>query len=174
MGKSPDAGRELVFSTFVVLIPAIIIIISLAGLYPLLLTGARRKIASAASKHSSLYDSSLTRKGKRHRVLKVLIAVQYTFSIILLIIIIVVNRQVKLIMDHRLGSHQDNILCIKNLPVQVHNNYQLFRSELLSSPYIKDVTCSFEDPSSENLDMIQMDTQDADLKGESALRLSCR
>jgi putative ABC transport system permease protein len=168
MGKSPDAGRELVFSTFVVLIPAIIIFISLAGLYPLLLIEASRKIASAASRHSGLYDTSPAEKGKRHRVLKVLIAIQYTFSIILIIVIIVVNRQVKLIMDHRLGSHQDNILCIRNLPVQVHNNYQLFRSELLSSPYIKDVTCSFEDPSSENLDMMQMDTEDANLK-EKAL-----
>lgn len=167
MGKAPDAGRELVFSTFAVLIPAIIVIISLAGLYPLLLTGARRKIASSATKHIGNFDSYLAEKGKRHRVLKVLIAVQYIFSIMLLITIIVVNSQVKLIMDHRLGSHQDNILCIQNIPVQVHNNYQLFRSELLSSPYIKDVTCSFEDPSSENLDMMQMDTRDADLKDKA-------
>jgi putative ABC transport system permease protein len=164
MGKSPDAGKELVFSTFAVLIPAIIIIVSLAGLYPLLLAEAREKIAAATSKHNSRYDTSLTIKGKRHNVLKILITVQYTFSIILLIIIIVVNMQVGLIMDHRLGSHQDNIICIKNLPVQVHNNYQLFRSELLTNPFIKDVTCSFEDPSSENLDMIGMDTRDIELK----------
>jgi putative ABC transport system permease protein len=164
MGKSPDAGRELVFSTFAVLIPAIILIISLAGLYPLLLAGARQKIAAATSKRAGEYGVSLTSKGNRHRILKILITVQYTFSLILLIIIIVVNMQVRLIMDHRLGSHQNNILCIKNLPVQVHNNYQLFRSELLANPFIKDVTCSFEDPSSENLDMIQIDSPDSELK----------
>lgn len=168
MGQAADAGSDIAFSTFVVLIPAIIIIISLTGLYPLLLSGARQNIASATSKHYSRYNSSLTEKGSPHYVLKVLIAVQYIFSIMLIIIILVVSRQVKLIMDHRLGSHQENILCIRNLPVQVHNNYQLFRSELLSSPFIKDVTCSFEDPSSENLDMMLIDTQDADLK-EKAL-----
>jgi putative ABC transport system permease protein len=164
MGSSPDAGRELVFSTFAVLIPAVIIFISITGLYPLLLAGAREKITAATSKHNGKYDASFATQGRRHRILKVLIAVQYTFSIILLIIIIVVNRQVRLLMDHRLGSHQDNIICVKNLPVQVHNNFQLFRAELLANPVIKDVTCSFEDPSSENLDMMQMDTPEAELK----------
>ena len=67
-------------------------------------------------------------------------------------------------MNNRLGSHQNNIICVKNLPVQVHNKYQVFKSDLLSNPVIKDVTSSFEDPSDENLDMMPFETAGIDLK----------
>ena len=52
----------------------------------------------------------------------------------------------------------------ENLPVQVHNKYQVFKSDLLSNPVIKGVTSSFEDPSDENLDMMLFETSGTDLK----------
>ncbi len=94
----------------------------------------------------------------RFKILKSLITVQYIFSITLLITVMVVNKQVHFIMNHRLGNNQNNIICVKGLPVQVYNKYEVFRSELMANPDIKDVTSSFEDPSSENLDMMQFET----------------
>ena len=67
-------------------------------------------------------------------------------------------------MNHRLGNNQNNIICVKDLPVQVHNKYQVFKSDLLSNPVIEDVTSSFEDPSNENLDMMSFETSGIDLK----------
>jgi putative ABC transport system permease protein len=163
LGRSPDSGNELIYSTFSFLLPAIILIISLAGLYPLLITEARKMISSIKSKHYNNFDNPLISR-KRFKTLKSLITVQYIFSITLLITVVVANKQVKFIMNHRLGNNQNNIICVKNLPVQVYNKYQVFKSDLLSNPVIEDVTSSFEDPSDENLDMMSFETSGIDLK----------
>ena len=167
LGKSPDAGSEVIHSTFLFLVPAIIIIISIAGLYPLLITQAKKKVSSITSKHDNNYDNPLISRN-RYKILKSLITVQYIFSITLLITVVVVNKQVHFIMDHRLGNNQNNIICVKGLPVQVYNKYEVFKSELLANPDIKDVTSSFEDPSSENLDMMSFETSGVE-SGEKML-----
>ncbi len=164
LGKSPDAGKELMQSTFIILIPLILLIISFGGLYPLLITQTRHKLGSLILRQGENTDNNLSGNRKRYKILKTLITLQYIFSITLIISVVVVNKQVRLIMSHRLGHNQNNIICIKNLPVQVHNKYQTFRSVLLANPFIQEVTCSFEDPSSENLDMMSMDTSDPELK----------
>ncbi|MBK7712157.1 MAG: ABC transporter permease [Bacteroidales bacterium] len=163
LGKSPDAGHELIHTTLWFLVPVIILIISLAGLYPLLVTQAKKKVSSITSKHADSYGNPQIR-GNRYRILKSLITVQYIFSITLLITVIVANRQVRFIMNHRLGNNQNNIICVKGLPVQVYNKYQVFKSELLTNPDIKDVTSSFENPSSENLDMMSFEAPGVELK----------
>lgn len=163
LGKSPDAGHELINSTLWFLVPVIILIISLAGLYPLFVTQAKKKVSSITSKHEDGYGNPKIR-GNRYRILKSLITVQYIFSITLLITVIVANRQVRFIMNHRLGNNQNNIICVKGLPVQVYNKYQVFKSELLTNPDIKDVTSSFENPSSENLDMMSFEAPGVELK----------
>ena len=164
LGKLPDAGSGIVHSTFMVLIPVIILIISLAGLYPFLIMQAKKKISSVMFRTGAGYENPLKNYKKRFKILKTLITVQYIFSIILLITVVVVNKQVSFIMDHRLGNDQNNIICVKDLPVQVHNKYQIFKSDLMSNTIIKDVTSSFENPSSENLDMISIETTGTDLK----------
>ena len=157
LGKSSDAGNELILSTFLFLVPVIILIISLAGLYPLLITQAKKKLSSITSKQDNYYGNPLI-SGNRYNILKSLITVQYIFSITLLITVMVVNKQVQFIMNHRLGNNQKNIICVKGLPVQVYNKYEVFKSELMANPDIKDVTSSFENPSSENLDMMSFET----------------
>jgi putative ABC transport system permease protein len=157
LGKSPDAGNEIILSTFLFLVPPIILIISIAGLYPLLITQTKKNLSSITSKQDDNYGNPLISRN-RHKILKSLITVQYVFSITLLITVVVVNKQVHFIMDHRLGNSQNNIICVKELPVQVYNKYEVFKSELMANPDIKDVTSSFENPSSENLDMMPFET----------------
>lgn len=119
LGKSPDAGNEMINSTFLFLAPVIILIISLAGLYPLLITQAKKKFSSITSKRDNNYGNPLI-SGNRYKILKSLITIQYIFSITLLITVVVVNKQVHFIMNHRLGNNQNNIICVKGLPVQVY------------------------------------------------------
>jgi putative ABC transport system permease protein len=157
LGKSPEAGNGLIITTFLFLTPVIILVISVAGLYPLLITQAKKKLSSVTSKKDNNYGNTSIR-GNRHNILKSLITVQYIFSITLLITVMVVNKQVRFIMNHRLGNNQNNIICVKDLPVQVYNKYEVFKSELMANPDIKDITSSFENPSSENLDMIPFET----------------
>ncbi len=157
LGKAPGAGSESISSTLIVLVPLIILLITFSGSYPLLLSRAPGKYRSVVLRQNEnlLHPGNVER---RYKILKTLITLQYIFSISLIIIIIVVNKQVRLIMSNRLGHNQENIVCIKNLPVQVRNSYQAFRSELLANPYIIDVTSSFENPSTENLDMMEVET----------------
>jgi putative ABC transport system permease protein len=83
LGKSPDAGSGLIHSTFIVLIPVIILVISLAGLYPFLIMQAKKKLSSVMLKPGTGYDNPLVHYKKRFKILKTLITVQYIFSIIL-------------------------------------------------------------------------------------------
>ena len=95
LGKSPDAGSELIYSTFLFQVPAIIIIVSMAGLYPLLITQFRKKIRSIISGQDRNSENTLISR-KRYKILKTLITVQYIFSISLLITVAVVNKQVQI------------------------------------------------------------------------------
>ncbi len=163
LGKSPEAGDEIILSTILFLVPVIILIISLAGLYPLLINQAKKKLSSITSKQDNNHSKALI-NGNRHNILRSLITVQYVFSITLLITVMVVNKQVHFIMNHRLGNNQNNIICVKGLPVQVYNKYEVFKSELMANPDIKDVTSSFENPSNENLDMMPFETSGVESK----------
>lgn len=160
LGKSSGAGNEVITSTLLVVIPSVILIISLSGLYPLLIMQVRKKL----SFRQDNYDNPFINSRKRFRILKTLITFQYIFSISLIIVVAVVNKQVRFIMSHRLGNNQNNIICVKNLPVQVHNKYQVFKSDLMTNSSIKDVTCTFENPSTESLDMMSLETSVPELK----------
>jgi putative ABC transport system permease protein len=140
LGKSADAGNNIVFPLFLILIPAILFIISFSGL-----------ISAYFFKVKRIVFSSITSK---NRTLKTLITLQYIFSKVLLITIFVVNKQIRFFMNCRLGNQQNNIVCIKETPIQIDNKYNILKSELLKNPVIHDVTSSFENPSDEIVDMM--------------------
>jgi putative ABC transport system permease protein len=71
---------------------------------------------------------------------------------------IVMSRQVKLLLNKRLGANEFNIVSIDNQPVQIKNNYLSFKSDLLSSPLIHDVTSGMEVPGSEIMDRMEFTT----------------
>jgi len=61
-------------------------------------------------------------------------------------------------MSTRLGNQESDLVCVKHLPVQVVDKYLYFRSELIKSPLVKDVTSTFEDPAEEALDKFKYET----------------
>ena len=57
-------------------------------------------------------------------------------------------HQMDLIENRDLGYSQDNIVTIKVKDEKILNDYQPFRNEIIQNPNVKDVTSSFDLPTS--------------------------
>ncbi len=158
MGKYSEAGISLVTSTIAITIPVLIIIISMAGVYPYLILKSIMKIKSMSPSGDNWTWKPLSKSGKKLGLTKIMVSGQYVAAIALIIVVIIVNRQINFFMNNRLGSKQKKIICLKNVPVQVYNKYQVFKSELLSNPLIKNVTSSFQDPGDDVMDAMGFET----------------
>jgi len=123
----------------------------ITGVLPFLFSGLREK-------GRVIGNDSHSTNTKKLRLTRFYVALQFAASLVLIITVLVVNRQLNYFMVNRLGSKNDKILCIKNMPVQVMNNYQIFKAELLKNPLIQDITSSFENPADENMDMMSFET----------------
>lgn len=114
----------------------------------------RRLHAVARSDRNNLYYHTGVSHGKtaKNPFLKSLIVLQFTAAIMLITGTLIIWQQNNYLMSKNMGAGQEGIICVRNLPVQVVNKYEVFKSELLRNPLIKDVTSTFEDPSDEALD----------------------
>lgn len=148
LGKNPEAGSQYAYSMYMTILPIVILLIVLASILPVLMLNIKKNINSFS------FDQLIKKKEHRFLTLKTFITVQYVFSALLIITVVIVSKQVNYIMSHRLGKNQNNIVCVKRIPVQVIDKYQEFKMELLSYPIIQNVTCTFEDPADDNLDMM--------------------
>jgi putative ABC transport system permease protein len=89
---------------------------------------------------------------------KALIIFQFTLTIILIISALIINYQSKFIINHQSGAKQDSVLVIKLFNQDILAKYTLLKSELLKSPYIEEVTASFEEPFGETMDAMGFET----------------
>jgi len=135
------------------IILALLLLSVLTGVYPFLYAAFKNKLRSGRRLFSNPASY-----GKKYRLTRVYLSLQFSVSLILIIMVIVVNRQLDYFMKNSLVNPNEQILCIKNIPVQVLNNYQVFKAELLKNPLINDITSSFENPSDENMDMMGFET----------------
>jgi putative ABC transport system permease protein len=154
-GKAISLVHVLNSKEWWLIMAGLLILSVLTGVYPFLYSGIIKRIGSGSDRNILVSNVSAV---KKLRLTRIYVAIQFAVSIILIITVLVVNRQVDFFMDNRLGSSMDKILCIKNIPVQILNNYQLFKTELLKNPLIHDITCSFENPAYENMDMMRFET----------------
>jgi putative ABC transport system permease protein len=162
MGKQAEAALSLLPSTLAISVPVIILLISLAGIFPYMLLKSMLKSgpAGSPSDYGPLNLSLIT--GRKFGLTKIMVTGQYIAVIVLIMTVLVVTRQINFFMDSGLGSHNKNIICIKNVPVQVINKYQVFKAELLSNRLIRNVTSSFQDPSDEVMDAMPFETTGAE------------
>jgi putative ABC transport system permease protein len=72
---------------------------------------------------------------------KVLVALQFGFSILLIIGTIVVYRQIQLVKGRSLGYEQENLMAV-DFTNEVQKNYRVIKQELLSSGVVESVTRS--------------------------------
>ncbi len=87
----------------------------------------------------STYHS--TRSFSRHGLNRFILVFQIAASIILLVCIIGIFKQLKFLSEYNIGLNAENVMII-NRANKVHDQYDAFKNELKKSPQIKEVSCS--------------------------------
>jgi putative ABC transport system permease protein len=100
---------------------------------------------------SSKRPSSLTRI--------MLIVIQFSLTVFLIICSLVIGLQSRFILNHQTGADQDSVLSVKIFNQDIIDRYELIKSGLSKSPYINDVTSSFEEPYGETMDAMGFETR---------------
>lgn len=152
-GKEITLANPANFITVVLAGGGLLLVSFAAGLLPAGIFIPRLRAAARPDKKNHfLHPGNSHGNAARNPFLKSLIVLQFTAAIVLITGTLVIWKQNDFLMSKNLGAGQEGIICIRNLPIQVVNKYEVFKSELLRSPLIKDVTSTFEDPSEEALD----------------------
>jgi putative ABC transport system permease protein len=133
------SGKEILLfhsSALLLFLFAVAVIIGiLSGIYPAI-------IISAYNPAKVLKGNIISHSG--NKVLrKSLIILQFAISIILIAGIFIVNSQVSFIQHKDLGYEKDALLTLKvNGNTNVIENYEAFKNDVLSKPFIKGITTS--------------------------------
>ncbi|PKQ66271.1 hypothetical protein BZG01_11810 [Labilibaculum manganireducens] len=117
---------------------------SLIGTLPLL----KHKLKSNLLNKTSL--NLETKSGKNTR--GVLLSLQFAIVVGLLITTFVIQSQINLLMENRLGGSNKNIINITDVSPSLASKYDLFKNKLLKISGIENVTASMEEPSGEIMD----------------------
>ncbi len=146
---------------FLVFLILILFIVSLVfGLSPLVFQKKKRALYNIRVINVfGLGDPNLGTK-QQFGVSKVLICMQYVATLIIVISLIIISQQLSYFIKGSLINKNEKILCILNMPLRVHDKYQVFKSQLLSNPIIIDVTASLSPPGKENVDMKNIEASD--------------
>lgn len=134
------AGKEIVFHVFSVEVLAVygitlVTTFLLAGIYPAITLSSFKPLEALKGKISGL--------GSKGAFRKVLVTVQFTFSIILIISTIVIGKQLHYIREKNLGYDKENIITL-NMS-EINNHFDAAKAELLKQPGILAVTAAGAD-----------------------------
>ena len=144
------------FSLIVIVIGLII------GISPVFFFRLRERVLSLTGRifyHSSFESLAA---GKMFSGRKFIIILQFFASITLIICTVIIYQQVNYLLNSGIGGGQENIMVMKNLPRPIQDKYKIFKRELLSSPLIKEVTASKEEPSYEPMDAMRFEMNGID------------
>lgn len=124
--------------TFLLILLGLTIVTGLvSGSYPALFMSSLRPVVVLKGALKFKPSATLFRKG--------LVVFQFGLSIMLIVGMIVVYRQIDYIQSKNLGFDRENLLY---MPIEgdLASKYKSFKQELLTMPGIKSVTCSMADP----------------------------
>ncbi len=108
---------------------------------------------------TSLFSQSWTTKGSLSGWFrKSLVVFQFTLTIALIISALVIHSQGGYIQEKQTGSGLDSVVVVKLFNQDIMSKYDVLKAELLQSPYIKEVTASFEDPFDLTMDAMGFET----------------
>ncbi|HTI90758.1 MAG TPA: ABC transporter permease [Puia sp.] len=152
------AGKEIVFKPWS---PDVLAVYGLTLLTILLLAGIYPAITLSSFKPLEAMKGRLSGLGSKNNFRKVLVVVQFSFSIMLIISTIIIGKQLKYIREKNLGYDKENVLSFWMRNIDKH--YEAAKAELMSSPGILGVT-----ESGVNIINSGTGTSDADWDGKRA------
>jgi ABC-type antimicrobial peptide transport system permease subunit len=134
------SGKNLTFpllesSTFWWLILIVIITGLISGSYPALFLSSLQPIQTLTKLSSNI-------SGQKGLMRKVLVVIQFSFTIILVFCTITIFRQLQYIQNKDLGFEKDNIVYFAGYG-QYGRNYESSKNELLNNPQIRSVCNAF-------------------------------
>jgi len=106
--------------------------------------------------------SNSTRGGgaAKRQISKGLILVQNTFSIALIVAVIVIHRQAAYAIQSGIGSGDRGLVCLADVHMDIQAKFVLFKDELKNYPSIRSVTAMMEQPGGEANDMFSFTLED--------------
>jgi len=129
------AGKQIVFKPWNIDVLAVygitlLATFLLAGIYPAITLSSFKPLEAMKGKLSGL--------GSKGNFRKVLVVIQFTFSIILIVSTIIISSQLKYIREKNLGYDKENLFSIDMRAIGDH--YDAAKAELLKQPGILGVT----------------------------------
>ncbi len=101
---------------------------------------------------------SLREKGNTNSHKRILIA-QYSLTMILLMVVIIISRQTEFALDHSMDSEDKNIICIESVHSDIQKEFKVFKSELLKQNAIVSVSAMLDPPGGETHDMFSFEME---------------
>ncbi len=92
-------------------------------------------------------------------LIKSLIVVQYTFSIILIVAVILIFKQTDYAFNKGMGVQNDNVICLEFVHQNIQKKFELFKTELLKHNSIEKVSAMMEPPGGEANDMFPFELE---------------
>ncbi|HMH23129.1 MAG TPA: ABC transporter permease [Puia sp.] len=150
------AGKDIVFKPWA---PDVLAVYGLTMLATLLLAGIYPAITLSSFKPLEAMKGKLSGIGSKGNFRKVLVVVQFSFSIMLISSTIIIGKQLKYIREKNLGYDKENVFSIWMRNIDPH--YEAAKADLLEQPGILGVTES-------GVDIINSGTgsSDADWEGK--------
>ena len=163
-----EVGGTFVWLQIAVLALILIILGVILGLSPILMMRAREKIDYISGRvfYHSGFEILRRKGGLTGR--KLMMVLQFAGSIILVLFTLFTFLQVRYMLKAGIGSGQDNLIVLTNLPRPVLDKYEVFKKELLTDARILKVSASMEEPSKLLMDAMHFDMEgmDESLKDE--------
>ncbi|HXB94444.1 MAG TPA: ABC transporter permease [Puia sp.] len=129
------AGKDIVFRPWE---PQVLAVYGLTLLATLLLAGIYPAITLSSFRPLEAMKGKLSGIGSKGNFRKVLVVVQFSFSIMLITSTIIIGRQLKFIREKNLGYDKANVFSIWMRNIDSH--YEAVKAELLQQPGILGVT----------------------------------
>ena len=118
-----------------------------SGFFPQLQGYFRTLLASARNTSGGAVHKRRLNKG--------LIVVQYTIAIILIVSVLVIQRQTNYAMQSGMGAENSGIICVKNAHSSIVERFPEFKQTLLKYPSIRSVSGMLDAPGSDANDMFR-------------------
>lgn len=134
------AGKNIVFKPWT---PGVLAVYGLALVATLLLAGIYPAITLSSFKPLAAMKGQLSGIGSKGGFRKVLVVVQFSFSIILIASTIIIGKQLKYIREKNLGWDKENVFSFYMRDIDKH--YAAVKAELMKEPGILGVTESGRD-----------------------------